>query len=66
MRNRVDHPAVAWPAQKFWGAKMFDFRRIALYCLGYRLSKHKGLYVLKIRGDWPLGPPGYAYVIQMA
>jgi len=27
--------------KKFVGAKMFDFRRITLFCLGYRLSKHK-------------------------
>jgi len=24
-----------------WGAKMFDFRRITLFCLEKRLSKHK-------------------------
>jgi len=24
-----------------WGAKMFDFTRITLFCLGYRLSKQK-------------------------
>ena len=27
--------------KKFWGAKMFDFRRITLFCLEKRLSKHK-------------------------
>jgi len=32
---------IAQPAQKFMGAKMFDFRGITLFCLGYRLSKHK-------------------------
>jgi len=26
---------------KIWGAKMFDFRQITLFCLGCRLSKHK-------------------------
>ena len=32
-----------WHSQpkSVWGAKMFDFRRIAPFCLRYRLSKHK-------------------------
>jgi len=28
-------------AKKFWGAKVLDFRRITLFCLAKRLSKHK-------------------------
>ena len=48
-------------------AKMFDFRRITLFCLWYRLSKHKWLYVLNIcGGTWPttVGPSGYAYACR--
>jgi len=37
--------------------KMFDLRRITLFCLWYRLSKHKWLYVLNIcGGHGPVGP----------
>jgi len=42
---------VAQPAQKFGGArkfgeaKKFDFRRITLFCLEKRLSKHKNDYL---------------------
>jgi len=32
--------AVAQPAPKFGGAKVLDFRRITLFCLEKRLSKH--------------------------
>jgi len=28
-------------SSKCWGAKSFDVRRMTLFCLGYRLSKHK-------------------------
>jgi len=38
---------------------MLDFRQITLFCLEYRLSKHKvtTVYVLKMWGDHgPLGP----------
>jgi len=45
--------------QKIWGrAKLFDFRRITLLSLGYRLSKHKMTTYAKIWGAWP---SGYAY-----
>jgi len=30
-----------WEGPKNWEGKMFDFWRITLFCLGYRLSKHK-------------------------
>ena len=32
-----------WRSQpkNWWAGKMFDFRRITLFCLGKRLSKHK-------------------------
>jgi len=44
------------------GAKMFDFRRMALFCLGYRLSKHKmTIYAKNFGWAWPLGPRGYTY-----
>jgi len=39
-----------------WGAKMFDFRRKTLFCLGYRLSKHK-------MTTYSLSPPGHPYAI---
>ena len=45
---------------------MLDFRQAAVFCLGYCLSKHKWLDMLKIWGD--LGFPGlsdYAYVGYM-
>ena len=32
---------VAKPALNFLGAKMFDFRRVRVFCLGCRLPKHE-------------------------
>ena len=42
---------------------MFDFRQKALFCLGYRLSKHKMTINSKnFGGHGPFGPPlGHAY-----
>jgi len=42
---------------------MFDFRRITLFCLEKRLSKHKMTRFSKNLGDpWPLWPSrSYAY-----
>jgi len=42
---------------------MFDFRRITLFCLEQRLSKHKMTIFSKNLGEAmaPLVPPGYAY-----
>jgi len=42
---------------------MFDFRRITLFCLAKRLSKHKMTIFSKNLGGAlaPLAPPGYAY-----
>jgi len=37
---------------------MFDFRQITLFCLGYRLSKHKMTICSENRGG--ASPPGYA------
>jgi len=48
---------------KIWGGgKMFDFRRIALFCLEKRISKHKMTKFSKYLGAGmaPLPPPGYA------
>ena len=42
---------------------MFDFRRITLFCLEKRLSKHKITIYSKKLGDMvSLATPGYAYV----
>jgi len=52
-----------WPIPENLGvAKIFDFRRITLFCLEKRLSKHKITLFSKIWG-WlgPFGPPGYVY-----
>ena len=44
---------------------MFDFRRITLFCLEKRLSKHKMTIFSKNWGGMaPFAPPGYAYVSQ--
>ena len=45
-------------------AKMFNFRRITLFCLEKRLSKHKMTIFSKNLG-WqsPFVPPGYAYAL---
>jgi len=37
-------------SKKFWGDKMFYFRRITLFCLEKRLSKHKMTMFSKIWG----------------
>jgi len=42
---------------------MFDFRRITLFRLGKRLSKHKmTIFYKNLGGHDPFAPPGYAYV----
>jgi len=49
-----------WHSQprNFWGAKMFDFRRITLFCLETRLSKHKmSIFSKNLEGNDPFGPP---------
>jgi len=50
--------------QTTWkGAKTFDFRRATVFCLGYRLSKHKMIrYSINLGVVDPVGHPGYAYV----
>jgi len=44
---------------------MFDFRRITLFCLEKRLSKHKiTIFSKNFGGPWLLCPPyGYAYAL---
>jgi len=50
---------VPYPAQKFGGGtKMFDFRRIKPFSLGYRLPVHKMTISSKnLWGPWPPIPP---------
>jgi len=49
-------------AKIFVGAKMFDFRRITLFFLEKRLSKHKiAIFSKHLGGHGPFAPPGYAY-----
>jgi len=52
-----------WGGQKLGRAKMFDFRRITLFCLEKRLLKHKMTIFSKNLGGGmtPLALPGYAY-----
>jgi len=39
---------------------MLDFRQMTLFCLGYRLSKHKKTICSKnLGGHCPLGPSGW-------
>jgi len=41
---------------------MFDFRRITLFCLEKRLSKHKmTIFSKNLGGHGPFAPSGYAY-----
>ena len=60
---QTSYVAEVQPAQKFGGAKMFDFRRITLFCLENASQSTKWLLFPKIwGGPWPLlPPPGYAY-----
>jgi len=49
-------------AKKFWGGKMPDFRRITLFFMEKRLSKHKmTIFSKNLGGHCPSAPPGYAY-----
>ena len=55
---RVCSSGVASP-KLFLGGKVYDFRRITLFCLEKRLSKHKMTIFSKIffGGNGPFGPP---------
>jgi len=63
---------VAWSAQiwegpkNFWGGKMPDFRRITLFFMEKRLSKHKmTIFSKNLGGHCPSSPPGYAYAMLL-
>jgi len=63
IHKRDDLQPVAYPAQKFGrpknfgGAKLSDFRRIPLFCLLKRLSKHKmTIFSKNLGGHGPFGP----------
>jgi len=46
-----------WPPQKFGGGKMHHFRRITLFCLEKRLSKHKiTIFSKTFGGRGPFAP----------
>jgi len=52
--------------QKFGEDKMFDFRRITLFCLEKHLSKHTmSIFSKNLGGHDPFAPPGYAYVFDL-
>ena len=56
------HQVSSVASPKILGDKRFVFRRITLFCLGYRLSKHKMAISSKnLGGPWPARPPGYTY-----
>jgi len=56
----VGPSGVACP--KVWEGKMFDFRRITLFCLEKRLLKHKmTMFSKNLGGMASFAPPGYAY-----
>jgi len=43
---------------EIWGAQMFEFRRITLFCWEKRLSKRKvTIFSKRLKGPWPLWPP---------
>jgi len=51
---------IQWCSQSknFGGGKMFDFRRITVFCMEKRLSKHeKTIFSKYLGGPWPLWPP---------
>jgi len=53
----VANPKV-WVGQKYWGGGILDFRQITLFCLGYRLSRHKMTISSKNLGSrGPLAAP---------
>jgi len=60
--SSVASPKNLGGAKRVGGGKMFDFRRITLFCLGYRLSNHKMTICSEnLERHGPLAPLGYAY-----
>jgi len=58
----VASPKICEGPKTFGGAKMCDFRRITLFCLENRLSKHKmTIFSKNLGGMAPLAPLGYDY-----
>jgi len=56
--NQTDSDVSSVASPKIWGAKVFDFRRITLYCFRYCLSKHKKTICSKtLWGPWSPRPP---------
>jgi len=60
-------PSCSAANPKIWGAKMFDFRRVTLFCLEKRLSEHKITIFSEnfVAGMYPLSSPGNAYAKLM-
>jgi len=61
---RMSPAWIQWHSQsKKLGGQIFDFKRITLFCLEKRLSKHKMTIFSKnfLGGMSPLAPPGCAY-----
>jgi len=58
-----EYPPIQWRSQlkNFGGSKMYDFRRITLFCLENRLSKQKMTIFQKFWGGMVPLPPGNAY-----
>jgi len=54
-----NQPKKLWGPKKLVGAKVYDFRRITLFCLEKRLLKHKmTIFSKNFRGSHgPFGPP---------
>jgi len=57
---------VAQAAKKFWGTKLFDFRRITPFCLEKRLSKHKmTIFSKNFGGHGPFDPWLRLWLLQL-
>jgi len=61
----LDAARVHWRSQpeNLGEAKIFEFRRLTLFCLEKRPSKHKmTIFSKSLVGSWPhFAPSGYAY-----
>ena len=54
----VAKPEIGGGLKNFWAAKMFDFRRITLFCLEKRFSKHKmTIFSKHVGGHGPFDTP---------